>query len=191
MKHLLISFVSADLLNGAGKFQSTTYMNKSSQQEEDLFSTQAWKVKDTKLYSNQIKDDDDNSYLELSKQGSIAGMMVGRFSFNDALQLQFDDSKPQHLSFKVQVGNTTEFHEKPENKNQVQLGLEACDLRLTSLDDTGEVKENSDVVFYRMGIYKYHKLNMHDQLMRYEPNQWYDVDILIDWDDKQEDKQTK
>ena len=64
---------------------------------------------------------------------------------------------------------------------QTKLGLEQCDLRLTSMHPNGTVVEHADVVFYRLGFYNYHKCNMHDMLVRYEDKKWYAVDVLIDW----------
>ena len=75
--------------------------------------------------------------------------------------LKFGDSKPTHLTFKVQTAKVSDSDDSQEKKNEMTLGLESCDLRLTSVKND-EVVPNSDIVFFRMGFYNYHKLNMHD-----------------------------
>ena len=71
-----------------------------------------------------------------------------------------------------------------ENNSTYQ---ESCDIRLTTLESNDDpsvntkVVKSSDVFFYRLGYYDFHKINMKATLARYADSQWYQVDILIDW----------
>ena len=69
-------------------------------------------------------------------------------------------------------------------------GYETCNVRLTSIvtnpDDyeglnSINVTRVSDVFFYRMGYFDYQKLNMGNMIQKYKDQEWYSVDILIDW----------
>ena len=70
-------------------------------------------------------------------------------------------------------------------------GLEACNVRLTTVNDQGIVQSSiksdyGDVLLYRMGLYSYHKLNFDDGSYKVNSDQWYDIDFLIDWDSEKQ-----
>jgi len=39
-----------------------------------------------------------------------------------------------------------------------------------------------DVVFFRFGYYNYTKLNTENMVKKFKADQWYVVDLLIDWE---------
>ena len=45
-------------------------------------------------------------------------------------------------------------------------------------------KEFSDVAFFRLGYFNFLKLNTQNMLMEYEPSKWYNIDIILDFDDQ-------
>lgn len=43
-------------------------------------------------------------------------------------------------------------------------------------------QEWTDVLFYRFGYFNYQKLNLQSMIHKFEQDVWYQVDLLIDWD---------
>lgn len=95
---------------------------------------------------------------------------------------------PQHIRFKVSTVTVPGVEDN-------QFGQETCDIRLTSIrkleapvggETTSpkiETIHNSDVFFYRMGYYNYHKLNSSNMVQKFKGEKWYQVDILVNWGD--------
>lgn len=95
--------------------------------------------------------------------------------------------RPKHVRFEVStVSPSIDGVTTTENN----YGYESCDIRLTTVtrdpssNSTSpiiKVKPQHDVFLYRMGYFNYQKLNMQNMVMRYKGEQWYTVDILINW----------
>ena len=85
--------------------------------------------------------------------------------FNDGLYYIFNESKPDHISFKVSASVMEE------------LNQEICNLRLTTFNQS-----NSDVLIFRIGYYNYMKLNFEYMVHKVTNDSWHTVDILIDWE---------
>ena len=86
----------------------------------------------------QVVEADDAAAIELTKSEEST------LAYNDGVVLRFETAKPRHVRIQVQTTH-------PEDMEQP--GLETCDLRLTTVDDDGQVAEDSDVLLYRMGLY--------------------------------------
>jgi len=51
-----------------------------------------------------------------------------------------------------------------------------------------DILDDSDILFYRMGFYRYHQLNTELMVLRYDYDKWDTVDIKIDWGDNDPEK---
>ena len=53
------------------------------------------------------------------------------------------------------------------------------------MDGSGfDKEEDSDSLFFRFGFYDYMRLNLHDMVMKYEEEVWYQLDFLFDWEQR-------
>lgn len=43
-------------------------------------------------------------------------------------------------------------------------------------------KEWSDVAFFRFGYFNYQKMNLVNMVNKFTNATWYDIDLLIDWE---------
>ena len=44
--------------------------------------------------------------------------------------------------------------------------------------------EFSDVAFFRLGYFDFAKLNLQNMLQKYEAEKWYNIDLLLDFDEQ-------
>jgi len=71
-----------------------------------------------------------------------------------------------------------------ENKASNQ---ESCNIRLTTLAPSEDPNINtavakvSDIFLYKFGFHDFHKMNMQGMMAKYKDQEWYQVDVLIDW----------
>lgn len=111
-----------------------------------------------------------NKLREMENQTSTADLASGLINHDPPIK------RPQHIRFSVSTPSG--------DKSQ-----DVCNVRLTSMtkvqDPDGSIlyKEDpeSTIFLFRLGSYRFAKLNLLYILMKYEPHEWINVDILINW----------
>lgn len=100
---------------------------------------------------------------------------------------------PRHIHFEVQVlDNTIEacdvhfftLEDDPTNKDVVHDALNQYRfLRPKGPNGFARV-ENSDIFIFRMGYFNYMKLNVESMIYMSSANQWYSIDLIINWENQ-------
>jgi hypothetical protein len=126
--------------------------------------------------------------------------------FDDGLTYQFttETSQPKHIRFKALTTNnqlescdvrlTTLVPEEPavvepnappaaEEPQAAGVGPANTPITQSPLGPAGfERKLDSDALFFRAGYFNYLKVNSESMIHKSEPNTWYQIDLLLDWD---------
>ena len=110
---LLPALAAADLLEGRGSF--TGGVNATI---DSVLTDNEWEII-TDNHEKKLVDD----ALELSKAHD------GVLAYNDGIMLKFETARPKHVRLQVQTSY-------PDNMDPP--GLEACNVRLTTVNDLGE-----------------------------------------------------
>lgn len=141
-----------------------------------------------------------NQYLELIKKPQLPSEILDGSSATDYSKGFFDDGfvhrwetgiTPGHIHFEVQTTSTIldscsvhmyTLEDDPSNTNvQDAAHKQRWFIGPPGPDGYARVK-NSDVFLFRLGYFDHMKLNVESMIMPSTQDQWYVIDLLIDWD---------
>lgn len=149
-----------------------------------------------------------NDYLELVKKPSAAdatealatGETLQRTDYakgfyDDGITYKWENGiKPRHIRFETMAGSSIldqcdvhMYSLQPDPDNTDIQGGANKDARFLNPPGPNGFKKvpNSDIFLFRLGYFDYLKLNVESMIMPYFADQWYTIDLIIDWSEQQ------
>lgn len=129
--------------------------------------------------------------VKISEEGFYDDGFVYLFDKNN-LETIF---KPTHIRYWIQTNNeskefetcdfrlsTYELHVAPPKEKTQEVAVEGSPKGPPGYDKKEE--GDFDVALVRFGYFEYIKLNTNSMVMNFEPEEWYRVDLIIDWEEQ-------